>query len=418
MLKLNILILYTYKIKENIFLFKINIFKNMTNIQIIILLLSIIIIFLLIIIIKIFFFNQKNNDKNIINTLILENKNSSLNFLKEILREFGNFSWNINEKINSKFTKIIEKNKDSEINLIKNLENFLEKSDKKLSNNLEQISNKVDKKLESGFEKTNKTFESIISRLAKIDEAQKNIDKLNTEVISLQNVLTDNKTRWIFWEVQLQSILENIFWEKNDKLYQMQYHFKSNNSQVDAVIKTAQWLICIDAKFPLENYRKMNNKNLDEKSRKEAEKLFIIWIKKQILEISSKYIISWETLEQAFLFLPAEAIFAEINAYYPQILEFAQKNNISIVSPTTLMAMLTIVKNAIRSLETQKQAQVIQTELIKLWDDFWRFETRWNKFTKDFKSVWKDINDIDITNKKIISRFSSVERLELEEKIK
>lgn len=388
----------------------------MTNIQIIIFFLSIILILLIIIFIKLFFVSEKNNSKNLIDKLILENKNSNLVFLKEVLREFWNFSWNINEKINSKFTKIIEKNKESEINLIKNLETFLKESDKKLKNNLEQISDKVDKKLESGFEKTNKTFESIISRLAKIDEAQKNIDKLNTEVISLQNVLTDNKTRWIFWEVQLQSILENIFWEKNDKLYSMQYHFKSNNSQVDAVIKTSSWLICIDAKFPLENYRRMNDKNLDDLQRKEAEKLFIIWLKKQIIEISSKYIISWETLEQAFLFLPAEAIFAEINAYFPQIIDFAQKNNISIVSPTTLMAMLTIIKNAIRSLETQKQAQVIQVELSKLSEDFGRFETRWNKFTKDFKSVWKDIDDIDITNKKIISRFSAVERLELEDK--
>ena len=391
----------------------------MTNIQLIILFLVVIIILLLIITFKIFFVKKQNNKDKIgeyINKLILENKNSNLTFLKEVLREFWTFSWNINEKINSKFNKIIEKNKDSEINLIKNLENFLEKSDNKLKNNLEQISDKVDKKLESGFEKTNKTFESIISRLAKIDEAQKNIDKLNTEVISLQNVLTDNKTRWIFGEVQLQSILENIFGEKNEKLYQMQYHFKSNNSQVDAVIKTTKWLICIDAKFPLENYRKMNDKSLEESQRKEAEKLFVIWLKKQIIEISSKYIIKWETLEQAFLFLPAEAIFAEINAYYPNIIEFAQKNNISIVSPTTLMAMLTIIANAIRSLETQKQAQVIQTELSKLSDDFGRFETRWNKFTKNFKSVWKDIYDIDITNKKIISRFSAVERLELEEK--
>ena len=388
----------------------------MTNIQVIIFLLSIIIVFILIIFIKIFFIKNKENNSELINKLILENKNSNLTFLKEVLREFWTFSWNINEKINSKFNKIIEKNKDSEINLIKNLENFLDKSDKKLSNNLEKISDKVDKKLEDGFKNTNKTFESIISRLAKIDEAQKNIDKLNTQVVSLQNVLTDNKTRWIFGEVQLQSILENIFWEKNDKLYQMQYHFKSNNSQVDAVIKTAQWLICIDAKFPLENYQKMNDKSLDDYQRKEAEKLFIVWLKKQIIEISSKYIISGETLEQAFLFLPAEAIFAEINAYYPQIIEFAQKNNISIVSPTTLMAMLTIIANAIRSLETQKQAQVIQVELSKLSEDFKRFETRWNKFTKDFKSVWKDIDDIDITNKKIINRFSAVERLELEEK--
>jgi DNA recombination protein RmuC len=388
----------------------------MSNIELITYLLSFIIFLLVIIIYKVFFLWTNNSNKHLVDNLILENKNSNLNFLKEILREFGTFSWNINEKISSKFIKIIEKNKESEINLIKNLESFLKESDKKLSTNLDQISDKVDKKLESGFEKTNKTFNDIISRLAKIDEAQKNIDKLNNEVVSLQNVLTDNKTRWIFWEVQLQSILESIFWEKNDKLYQMQYHFKSNNSQVDAVIKTSKWLICIDAKFPLENYRKMNDKSLLESEKKDAEKLFIAWIKKQVIEISSKYIIKWETLEQAFLFLPAEAIFAEINAYYPNIIDFAQKNNISIVSPTTLMAMLTIIKNAIKSLETQKQAQVIQTELIKLSEDFGRFETRWNKFTKNFKNVWKDIDDIDITNKKIISRFWSVERLELEEK--
>jgi len=114
----------------------------------------------------------------------------------------------------------------------------------------------------------------------------------------------------------------------------------------------------------------MTNPNSSKSEKKEASKLFVIALKKQIIEISSKYIIKDITLDQAFLFLPAEAIFAEINAYYPQIIEFAQKNNISIVSPTTLMAMLTIVANAIRSLETQKQAQVIQSELSKLSDDF------------------------------------------------
>ncbi len=320
------------------------------------------------------------------------------------MREFGNFKWWVNEKLDAKFATILKENRQNEHTLLKNLEWFL--------NN---ISDKVDKKLESWFEKTNKTFNNIIARLAKIDEAQKNIDKLNTEVISLQNVLTDNKTRGIFWEVQLQSILEWVFGEKNKKMFEMQYHFKQNNTQVDAVVKTTRWLICIDAKFPLVHYQAMTNPDSSKSDRKEASKAFVVAVKKQIIEISSKYIIKDTTLEQAFLFLPAEAIFAEINAYYPQLIEFAQKNNISIVSPTTLMAMLTIVANAIRSLETQKQAQVIQTELSKLSDDFWRFETRWNKFTKDFKSVWKDINDIDITNKKIISRFWGIERLELEE---
>ncbi len=376
----------------------------MTNIQLILLLLWAILLFLLIILLKVFFGNKEVSEKKLLEQLSLQTENSQLKFLKELLREFGNFKGNINEKIDSKFSKILKENRTNEQTLLKNLEWFLD-----------NISDKVDKKLESGFEKTNKTFNNIIARLAKIDEAQKNIDKLNTEVISLQNVLTDNKTRWIFWEVQLQSILEWVFGEKNDKMYEMQYHFKQNNTNVDAVVKTTRGLICIDAKFPLINYQAMVNKDFSKSERKESEKLFIAAVKKQIIKISSKYIIKDTTLDQAFLFLPAEAIFAEINAYYPQIIEFAQKNNISIVSPTTLMAMLTIVANAMRSLETQKQAQVIQSELAKLSDDFGRFETRWNKFTKDFKSVWKDINDIDITNQKIINRFWGIERLELEE---
>jgi len=115
------------------------------------------------------------------------------------------------------------------------------------------------------------------------------------------------------------------------------------------------------------------------------------------------------------MFIPAEAIFAEINAYHPKLIEYAHSKSVSIVSPTTLMAMLTIVATAMRSLETQKQAQVIQVELGKLSTEFGRFETRWNKFTKDFKSVGKDIDDIDVTNRKIISRFSSVENLELDD---
>ena len=376
----------------------------MTNIQLILLLLGAILIFLLLIILKVYFGNKQVSEKKLLKQLSLQTENSQLRFLKELMREFWGFKWSITEKIDWKFSKILKENRENEQVLLGNLEKFMD-----------NISDKVDKKLESGFEKTNKTFNNIIERLAKIDEAQKNIDKLNTEVISLQNVLTDNKTRWIFGEVQLQSILEWVFGENNSKMYEMQYHFKQNNTSVDAVVKTSRGLICIDAKFPLVHYQKMSNKDLKKEERKQAEKFFIAAVKKQIMEISSKYIIKDTTLDQAFLFLPAEAIFAEINAYYPQIIEFAQKNNISIVSPTTLMAMLTIVANAMRSLETQKQAQVIQTELAKLSGDFGRFETRWNKFTKDFKSVWKDINDIDITNQKIISRFGGIERLELEE---
>ena len=128
----------------------------------------------------------------------------------------------------------------------------------------------------------------------------------------------------------------------------MQYHFQQNNTLVDAIIKTPKGAICIDAKFALVHYEQMRNSDKNNDEKKQSEKLFVSALKKQILEISSKYIIPHTTLDHAFLFLPAEAIFAEINAYYPQISDFAQKNNVSIVSPTTLMAMLTIIANTIR----------------------------------------------------------------------
>ena len=178
----------------------------MTNIQLILLLLGAILIFLLLILLKVYFGNKQVSEKKLLEQLSLQTENSQLRFLKELMREFWGFKWSITEKIDWKFSKILKENRENEKVLLGNLEKFMD-----------SMSDKVDKKLESWFEKTNKTFNNIIERLAKIDEAQKNIDKLNTEVISLQNVLTDNKTRWIFGEVQLQSILEWVFGEKNEK---------------------------------------------------------------------------------------------------------------------------------------------------------------------------------------------------------
>ncbi len=370
--------------------------------NIILILLWIIIILLIVIFLKV---SRKEDNSSLLEKIKFSSKSNSLELLKELIREFSNLKWILWEKLDEKFWNILKENRENERILKENLKVFLE-----------DMSDKVDKKLEKGFEKTNETFSKIIERLAKIDEAQKNIDKLNTEVVSLQNVLTNSKSRWIFWEIHLQSILENIFWEKNDKMFEMQYHFKKQNVLADCVIKTAKWLICVDSKFPLNNYQKLNDKNLSPEKRKDYEKMFVLSLKRQIDDISKKYIIPNETVDQAFMFIPAEAIFAEINAYHNNIIEYAHSKNIYLASPTTLMAMLTIILAINKNIETRKEALVIQEELWKLWIEFSRFENRWNKFTKDFKTVWKDIDDIDYTNKKIISKFCSIDKLELSEK--
>jgi len=353
------------------------------------------------------------------------------------IKEFGDLKLSISEQINDKFTEFFKENKEQEKNLRETTEKFLKNTDENISKNLDtmvvsmkenfkelnnttkeqltNISEKVDKKLDKGFEKTNETFAKIIERMAKIDQAQKNMEKLSTDVISLNNILNDSKSRGIFGEVQLDNILANIFGEDNKKFYEMQYHFPESNVQVDCVVKTPDGLIPVDAKFPLTNYKKMIDTDLSIEERKAATKLFKDGVKKQITDISEKYIIDGKTIDSAFMFIPAESVFAELHTHHYDIIEFAQNKRVNIVSPSTLMAMLTIVMIAKKSFETQKQAKVIQNELGALSSEFGRFGDRRGKFTKDFHKVGKDISDIDITSTKISRRFDTIENLEFQD---
>ena len=203
--------------------------------------------------------------------------------------------------------------------------------------------------------------------MSKIDEAQKNIEKLSSEVVDLQNILTDKKSRGTFGEVQLNQILESIFGENNNRIFQTQATL-SNGKVVDALLKVGAPMgdLAIDSKFPLENYRRMVDRELTDHERLEATRKFKSDLKKHVDDIASKYIILSETADQAVLFLPAEAIFAEINAYHQDLVTYAQRKRVWIASPTTLMSFLTTVQVLLKNMERDKHAKVIQEELIKL----------------------------------------------------
>ena len=258
----------------------------------------------------------------------------------------------------------------------------------------------------------------MLERLSKIDEAQKKIEALSSNVVSLQDILTDKKSRVIFGEIQLYQILSSVFGEKNDKLYQKQYKL-SNGTIVDSIIFTPEPLgnIAVDSKFPLENYRKMYNNELSQIERENARKDFVSDLKKHIDAISSKYIIKNETSEQAILFLPAEAIFAEINAYHTDIIEYAYKKNVRIASPTTLISVLTVIQVTMTNLERDKYANIIQQELEKLNVEFTRYRTRWDNLQKDIEKVSKDVKEINTTSNKISKRFVEISNAKFEEKI-
>ena len=313
----------------------------------------------------------------------------------DIIREIGDFKLNFSRDLTEDFNKLNDR----------------------IENKLEYINGKVNERLDVNFEKTNKTFANVLERLAKIDEAQKKIDNLSNDIVSLQSVLTDKKSRGIFGEVNLHQILASVFGEKNNKLYSLQYTL-STGVIADAIVFAPEPLgrICIDSKFPLENYRYMLEKGLTDEEKIRREKLFESDVKKHIDAIGSKYVLPGETSDQAIMFLPAEAIFAEINAYHPNLINYAYQKHVYIASPTTLMSLLTIVQAILMGMERDKYAGIIHNELNKLGEEFLRYKDRWDKLSSHMETVSKDVRDIHITTDKITKRFTEISNAKIDKK--
>ena len=323
---------------------------------------------------------------------------------------------NITERLGKLETNTIKELGDFKSDINKNLnEDFINLSER-LDLRIKSLNEKVNERIDENFDKTSKTFNNVLERLTKIDEAQKKIDHLSSDIISLQGILTDKKTRGIFGEVNLKHIMSSVFGE-NDKIYRMQYPF-SNGTIADCVLFAPEPLgtIAIDSKFPLENYQRMVDKNNTEFERKEAEKLFKVDVKKHIDAISPKYIIPNVTSNQAILFLPAEAIFAEINAYHNDLLSYAYKNKVWLVSPTTLISTLTTIEVIMKNIEKDKYASIIHKELNLLSEEFRRYKDRWDKLSRSIDSVSKEVKDLYTTSDKITKRFDSINSVEIENK--
>jgi len=276
---------------------------------------------------------------------------------------------------------------------------------------LKEISGQVDKRLNEGFEKTTATFADVVKRLALIDEAQKKITELSGNVMSLQEVLADKRSRGAFGEVQLNSLVRNVMPESSFSFQ----HTLSNNTRVDCMLFLPEpsGSIGIDSKFPLESYRKMTDIECAEVDRLVAEKQFKKDIKKHISDISEKYIISGETSDGAVMFIPAEAIFAEIHAHHYDLVEDAQRARVWLVSPTTLMAVLTTARAVLKDSATRKQVHLIQEHLVALAKDFSRFQVRMDNLSKHIDQASKDVNDVNTSARKISSRFEKIEKVEL-----
>ncbi len=296
------------------------------------------------------------------------------------------------------------------------LTSHLQTLTEEIRNHLHSLTQQVNHRLTEGFEKTSSTFTDVVRRLTIIDEAQKQITELSSHVMSLQDVLIDKRARGAFGEVQLETLIANMVPSTH---YSMQYTL-SNQKRADCILFLPEPTgnIVIDAKFPLETYQKLMNSEISSAEKKTLQQQFRQDLQKHIKDIAEKYIIPNETTDGAIMFIPAESIFAEVHANYPEVISMSQRLKVWLVSPSTLMAVLTTARAVLKDDATRKQVHIIQQHLHALAGDFQRFEKRMDKLSKHIDLAHQDVSEVNTSAKKITQRFQKIESVELDLELK
>ncbi|KTD31174.1 transmembrane protein [Legionella moravica] len=318
----------------------------------------------------------------------------------------------ISDTIQKQMTDVREQMNHSFQQHASSLTSHLQLLTEEIRTHLHSLTQQVNHKLTEGFEKTSSTFIDVVKRLTIIDEAQKKITELSNHVVSLQDVLVDKKARGAFGEVQLATLISNMIPSTH---YQMQYTL-SNQKRADCILFLPEPTgnVVIDAKFPLETYQRLINTDAMSVEKKSIQQQFRQDIQKHIKDIAEKYIIPNETTDGAMMFIPAESIFAEIHANYPDLISLSQRLKVWLVSPSTLMAVLTTAKAVLKDDATRKQVHIIQKHLHALADDFQRFEKRMDKLSRHIDLAHQDVNEVNTSAKKITSRFQKIEAVDIE----
>lgn len=275
-----------------------------------------------------------------------------------------------------------------------------------------QVAKNVSEGLQQNTVKTNETLTDLRERLAKIDVAQQKISALSEQVVSLQEVLSNKQARGAFGEIQLNDLVTSAL---PPSAYEFQVVL-TNQKRADCVLKLPNppGLIVIDSKFPLESYHALRVASND-REKLEAERFFKASVLKHIKDISEKYIVVGETAESALMFLPSEAIYAELHANFPDVVEASYRSKVWIVSPTTLMATLNTVRAILKDAKMREQAGVIQKEVGVLIDDIGRLDGRIESLSRHFKQANEDIDGIKISSGKIARRIQRIEDIQLGE---
>jgi len=286
---------------------------------------------------------------------------------------------------------------------------------KTLEDRLESVSKRLGDGLSHHTERTSKTMGDLHERLAVIDSAQKKITDLSEQVVGLQDILSNKQARGAFGELQLNDLVTSI-------LPPSTYDFQAtltNGKRADCLLRLPNppGSIVIDAKFPLESYRALRAAD-DDDGRVRAGRAFSADVIKHVRDIAARYIVPGETAESALMFLPSEAVYAELHANFRAVVEESFRQRVWIVSPTTLMATLNTVRAVLKDASMREQAGLIQAEVMKLLDDVGRMDKRVDNLEGHFNLAVKDIREIRISSDKVSKRGERIQEIEMGEEIR
>jgi len=280
---------------------------------------------------------------------------------------------------------------------------------------LGNIGSSIGNSLNQQTQNTQKSLTEMHERLAVIDRAQENIHSLSNQVNDLQNILSNKQLRGAFGEVQLENIVRDAL---PQNAYQFQYTLTSN-SRVDCIVKMPEppGPICIDSKFPLEDYKKFAGTTNDQE-KKDYLRLFHNAVQKHIKDIAEKYILPGETSDSAIMFLPSESIYSEINIRFPKLVNESRNKKVYMAGPDNLMLLLHTVRAILRDATMSQTAGKIQIEVDKLTNDLNLLADRIFKLDKHFDLARKDLDDIKISHRKIENRGNLITSIDIDEKKK
>ena len=277
-----------------------------------------------------------------------------------------------------------------------------------VSQRLDGLGHRIGQSMTDTTRSTHESLSKLHERLAVIDRAQSNITELSSQMVELQSVLANKQTRGAFGQARMEAIVQ-------DGLPQGSYSFQatlSNRRRPDCLVlfPNGAPALVIDSKFPLEAWNALQAD--DPAAKKRAEAQFRQDVRTHISAIRERYFLAGETQDTAFMFVPSESIFADIHERFDDVVQFAHRSRVVIVSPSLLMLSIQVIQAVLRDSRIKEQAHVVRDEVIRLMDDIGRLDDRVRKLQSHFGQANRDIDDILISTRKISNRGEKIDALD------